>query len=132
VVWYGDSIIEYWQDKAEDVWEDYMEDGDWKGSWAGIAGDTTRNLLFRIQNGEFPDNIYPKVVIISIGINDLMYAGSKDLEDEDDLNKIVGNAKENVQDMISFIRSKACEVQFVISSVLTAGDDKDENDWPSK
>lgn len=80
VVWYGDSIIEYWQNKAEDVWEDAMEDDGFKGTWAGIAGDTTRNLLWRIQNGEFPDEVYPKVVIISIGINDLIYSGSSDLQ----------------------------------------------------
>ncbi len=36
-----------------------------------IAGDTTRNLLWRLQNGEGPGSLSPKVAIVLIGTNDI-------------------------------------------------------------
>eukprot|EP00873_Tetraselmis_striata_P045422 jgi/Tetstr1/465686/TSEL_010328.t1 len=135
VVWYGDSIVEYWAERAGSVWRDYMEQAGFRSTWAGIAGDTSANLLYRITHGEFPDRIYPKVVVISIGIVDLVRAANRDLEDGNNRARIVTNAMENVRDMIAYIRSRACETQVVITSVLTCGDggDDDENyDWPSR
>mmetsp|Transcript_55908 Transcript_55908/g.84606 ORF Transcript_55908/g.84606 Transcript_55908/m.84606 type:complete len:413 (+) Transcript_55908:93-1331(+) len=38
----------------------------------GIYGDTTANLLFRINHGEVPDTLNPKVWWILIGANDLV------------------------------------------------------------
>lgn len=57
-----------------------MEQAGFRSTWAGIAGDTSANLLYRITHGEFPDRIYPKVVVISIGIVDLVRAANRDLE----------------------------------------------------
>ncbi|KAL7557717.1 hypothetical protein ACA910_018511 [Epithemia clementina (nom. ined.)] len=41
----------------------------------GIAGDSSSNLLWRIEHGELPDNIVSKVFWISIGSNDLAKGG---------------------------------------------------------
>jgi hypothetical protein len=42
-----------------------------------LAGDTSANLWWRIQNGELPRNHAPKVAVVEIGANDLSlaYAG---------------------------------------------------------
>jgi len=37
----------------------------------GIAGDTTSNVLWRIQNGEMPDYLNPKIWWLVLGTNDL-------------------------------------------------------------
>jgi lysophospholipase L1-like esterase len=37
----------------------------------GIAGDTTPNLLWRLQNGELPLNLNPQIFVVLIGTNDL-------------------------------------------------------------
>lgn len=37
----------------------------------GIAGDTTPNLLWRLQNGELPLNLNPQIFIVLIGTNDV-------------------------------------------------------------
>lgn len=44
-----------------------------------LSGDTTSNLLCRMEMGEF-QGAYPKVVVISIGINDWVYARDKDIQ----------------------------------------------------
>jgi lysophospholipase L1-like esterase len=60
----GDSITEGWGNNAV-----------WKKSYAprnavnlGIGGDTTQNVLWRIQNGEL-DGLSPKAVVLMIGTN---------------------------------------------------------------
>lgn len=47
---------------------------------AGISGDRTQNLLWRIQNGEY-NSASPKYVTIAIGVNNLLSGG-------DDINSI--------------------------------------------
>lgn len=37
----------------------------------GIAGDTTPNLLWRLQNGELPPTLDPRIFVVLIGTNDL-------------------------------------------------------------
>jgi lysophospholipase L1-like esterase len=60
----GDSITEGWGSNAV-----------WKKAYAprnavnfGIGGDTTQNVLWRIQNGEL-DGLAPKAVVLMIGTN---------------------------------------------------------------
>ena len=38
----------------------------------GLIGDTTVNLLWRLENGEGPDGLKAKVVVVLIGTNDLV------------------------------------------------------------
>ena len=35
------------------------------------AGDTTRNLVWRLEHGEGPERLRPAVVVLQIGTNDL-------------------------------------------------------------
>ncbi|XP_059161275.1 platelet-activating factor acetylhydrolase IB subunit alpha1-like [Physella acuta] len=45
----------------------------------GIGGDTTENVLWRIQNGEF-DNIQPKVIAILVGTNNVDHSADRVVE----------------------------------------------------
>jgi len=45
----------------------------------GIAGDTCPNLLWRIQNGELPQELNPKMFWLLIGTNDLTYECSEEV-----------------------------------------------------
>eukprot|EP00558_Chaetoceros_sp_UNC1202_P007532 CAMPEP_0197234540 /NCGR_PEP_ID=MMETSP1429-20130617/2265_1 /TAXON_ID=49237 /ORGANISM="Chaetoceros sp., Strain UNC1202" /LENGTH=400 /DNA_ID=CAMNT_0042692979 /DNA_START=35 /DNA_END=1237 /DNA_ORIENTATION=+ len=85
VVFYGDSITEGWMgtsygsadtmmDKNLDAFKDNfsLEDGGkYKGLALGISGDRTTDLLWRLQNGEMPQSLHPKVFWLLIGTNDL-------------------------------------------------------------
>mmetsp|Transcript_25009 Transcript_25009/g.37979 ORF Transcript_25009/g.37979 Transcript_25009/m.37979 type:complete len:411 (+) Transcript_25009:60-1292(+) len=86
VVFLGDSIIEGWRGlsfgkvnpKKElntRVFEKLFAKGfghnaDFEGLALGISGDKTFNLLWRLQNGELPDNLHPKIWWLLIGTND--------------------------------------------------------------
>jgi lysophospholipase L1-like esterase len=85
VLFLGDSITEGWRGTsrghdiaraqgAQQVFTKHFEGGGseakYEGLALGIAGDTSTNLLWRIQNGELPDTLNPKVIWLLIGTND--------------------------------------------------------------
>jgi lysophospholipase L1-like esterase len=70
VVFFGDSLTEGW-DTA--VWERYLASrGVLK---AGVSGDRTDNLLWRLEQGNLAGP-QPKAVVLLIGTNDLAYGRS--------------------------------------------------------
>jgi len=85
VVLLGDSIIEQWNGRNKGAQKDNLDEikgvfnnlfrkdhgGMIDGLALGIAGDLTSNLLYRIQNGEMPQSLNPKVWWLLIGTNDL-------------------------------------------------------------
>jgi lysophospholipase L1-like esterase len=66
----GDSITQGWGQNA--VWQKYYASH--HAANFGIGGDTTENVLWRIQNGEI-EGISPKVVVLLIGTNNFGLEG---------------------------------------------------------
>jgi len=85
VVFIGENIVETWAGRSigfnstftTDVKKKYdkifqkSNGGKFNGLPLGIAGDTTSNVLWRIQNGEMPDYLNPSVWWLVLGTNDL-------------------------------------------------------------
>jgi len=61
----GDSITDGWS-KAPQIYESYF--GKYQPANFGIGGDTTQNVIWRIENGEL-DGIRPKVTVLMLGTN---------------------------------------------------------------
>jgi lysophospholipase L1-like esterase len=75
LVFYGDSITQDWERHGPPPWADFAPAwqrfyGDRNAVNLGFTGDTTANLLWRIEHGE-ADGIDPKVAVILIGANNL-------------------------------------------------------------
>jgi lysophospholipase L1-like esterase len=62
----GDSITDNWQGPGKQVWEKYY--GNRKAMNAGIGGDRTQHVLWRLDHGNI-DGINPKLAVIMIGTN---------------------------------------------------------------
>jgi lysophospholipase L1-like esterase len=65
----GDSITDNWQPAprgGKEVWEKYY--GNRKAMNAGIGGDRTQHVLWRLENGNI-DGIKPKLAVLMIGTN---------------------------------------------------------------
>ena len=70
VLFFGDSLTEGWDTT---VWEDYLAP---RGVLnAGVSGDRTDNLLWRLEHGNLAGP-QPKAVVLLIGTNDLAYGRS--------------------------------------------------------
>ena len=70
IVFFGDSLTEGW-DTA--VWEHYLAPRGLLN--AGVSGDRTDNLLWRLEHGNLAGP-QPKAVVLLIGTNDLAYGRS--------------------------------------------------------
>ena len=64
----GDSITDWWRSTGHDVFAKYF--GSQKVANFGIAGETTQQVLWRLQNGE-GTGFSPKLVMLMIGTNNL-------------------------------------------------------------
>jgi lysophospholipase L1-like esterase len=68
VVFIGDSITQLWQTTGLSDWnQDFAPLGSLD---AGVAGDATENVLYRLGQGNL-DGISPKLAVVMIGINDV-------------------------------------------------------------
>ncbi len=68
VVFLGDSITQGWNDTGKAVWDKFY--APLGAVNYGIGGDSTRQVLWRLQNGEV-DGLKPKLVVLKIGTNNL-------------------------------------------------------------
>jgi lysophospholipase L1-like esterase len=73
IVWLGDSITYYWQRHGGHGYDDILPI--WNQYYApygaldfGFIGDTTANLIWRLDHGQV-DGLHPQLVIILIGAN---------------------------------------------------------------
>ncbi|MFO1022462.1 MAG: platelet-activating factor acetylhydrolase IB subunit [Planctomycetales bacterium] len=74
LIFIGDSITQGWHPMAG-VWKKYY--GKRNAMNAGIGGDQTQHVLYRLENGNL-ENIKPKLAVIMIGTNN---AGSDSAEE---------------------------------------------------
>ena len=77
LVFYGDSITQDWERHGPPAWVNFAPVwqrfyGDRDAVNLGFTGDTTANLLWRVEHGE-ASGIDPKVAVILIGANNLGY-----------------------------------------------------------
>lgn len=68
VVFLGDSITNGWSAAGKAQWDEHF--APLKAVNYGIGGDSTRQVLWRIEHGLL-DGIAPKVVVVAIGTNNL-------------------------------------------------------------
>jgi lysophospholipase L1-like esterase len=62
----GDSITQGWEGAGKAAWEKYFAPR--KAMNAGIGGDRTQHILWRLENGNI-EGIKPKAAVIMIGTN---------------------------------------------------------------
>lgn len=104
VLFLGDSITAGWSGPGKEVWaRDYEP---LKASNFGIGGDTTRQILWRIENGEL-DGLQPKVVVLMIGVNNIFQNNGTD----DEIAK-------GVSEVITKILEKTPDSKILLQSIL--------------
>lgn len=101
----GDSITEGWNNNT--LWHDRYPRLTIVNF--GVGGDTTANLLWRIQNGEL-GKLKPRVVILMIGINNL------GRNDDDPPMVVVG-----IRAIVSELQAKLPASKIVVLGLLPSG-----------
>jgi alpha-L-fucosidase len=68
VVFLGDSLTHFWEQAGKKTWDEKI--APLNAVSFGINGDTTLEVIYRLQNGNLGGAADPKVVVLMIGTND--------------------------------------------------------------
>lgn len=116
VVFLGDSITHFWEKSGKAVWAENFAEGKYKSLNCGFAGDTTENLLWRIDDGEL-DGLDPKAFVLLIGTNN---TGHRDIRAEPPLDTVLG-----VKESVDRLRTKFPKAKVVLHPLLPRGEGPD-------
>jgi len=109
VLFLGDSITAGWATRAKHIWDHYYAKLD--AANFGISGDTTQNVIWRIENGEL-DGIHPKVVVLMIGTNNSASHTGAEIAAAD-------------KKIVAMIRAKIPETKVLLLAIFPRGPRKD-------
>jgi beta-glucosidase len=104
VVFLGDSITQGWDGDGKNVWKKRYEPI--RAANYGIGGDTTREVLFRLNDGIL-DGIKPKVVVLMIGTNNFGLPGDS-----------AADTAKGVAAVVSTIRKKAPDAKILLLGIF--------------
>lgn len=116
----GDSLTETWRGtegghkcvRCKAVPEVFMKEyGHIQSAAFGIAADRTAHLLWRLQNGELPEGLKAKVVVVLIGTNDLGQHGPATAEE----------TTKGIKSIVEHVRTVIPEAQVVPMAILPRG-----------
>ncbi len=108
----GDSITDNWAGPGKQVWEKYY--GNRKAMNAGIGGDRTQHVLWRLDHGNV-DGISPKLAIIMIGTNNSN--GNDNTAEE---------IADGIKAIVKELRDKLPETKILLLSIFPRGATSDE------
>ena len=105
VVFLGDSITHNWEEpgRGKEVWERHFASGRFRAVNFGIKGDSTCNLIYRLQRGVL-DGFKAKAVVLQIGTNNLK-------------NDSPGDIRLGVKACLDLIRAKQPDATVVLHPV---------------
>jgi len=105
-VFVGDSITEGWgwsPDWGVEIWNSAYKP---RGAFNyGIAGDSTSNVIYRINHNEF-DGVTPKVVVVMIGTNNVP------------ARQAAGDIANGIKAVVSGLKTKMGSAQYILMGVL--------------
>jgi lysophospholipase L1-like esterase len=111
LIFFGDSITHGWEGKdAAPIWNKYY--GTRKAMNAGIGGDRTQHVLWRIDNGNIA-GIKPKLAVIMIGTNN---AGADAPED----------IAAGIKAIVAKLRDKLPETKILLLGIFPRGATPDD------
>jgi len=121
VYFLGDSITRRWG-CTDPAYKDLMENWrknfyGWNAANFGWGGDTTHNVLWRIQNGEL-DGVDPKVIVLQVGTNDIGWRSYN----MDEAKAKVAEVTQGVKAIISECLKKAPNATILLTGIFPRGD----------
>ena len=109
VVFLGDSITHFWEDRGRAVWDRTFAAGRYRAINLGFSGDRTEHVLWRIAQGEL-DGYEAKAVVLMLGTNN---TGHFPFEQEPPEDTVVG-----MKAVLDAIRAKQPRAKIVLCSIF--------------
>ncbi|XHS77408.1 GDSL-type esterase/lipase family protein [Burkholderiaceae bacterium UC74_6] len=110
LVFIGDSITQGWKNEGKAVWQSHY--AGYHALNAGIGGDRTEHVLWRLQHGEI-DGLAPKVAVLMIGTNN---AGARSPE----------STAAGIKHLLDEIRQRLPQTRVLLLAVFPRGEKPDD------
>lgn len=110
VIFLGDSITQGWEGSGKAAWDKYF--APLKPMNAGIGGDRTEHVLWRLDNGNIK-GIAPKVAVIMIGTNNSRTNTSEQIAD-------------GIRAIVAKLRDKLPETKILLLAIFPRGVDNND------
>ena len=105
----GDSITRRWRgDESMKVWDKYW--GSYQAVNMGIGGDSTQNVLWRLQNGQL-DGYQARVFVVMIGTNNCWGEHT-----------VPADVAAGVKKILDLIHSKQPQAKILLLSIFPVGE----------
>jgi lysophospholipase L1-like esterase len=88
----------------------------WNAANFGWGGDTTQNILWRLNNGEL-DGVHPRVIVLLAGTNNV----GNSVAPEGDAAKIA-DITEGIQAIVRVLQTKAPEATVIVTAIFPRND----------
>jgi lysophospholipase L1-like esterase len=116
----GDSITRRWG-TSDEQYKAFLENWrqnffGWNAANFGWGGDTTQNILWRLQNGEL-DNLHPKIIVLMAGTNNV---GKLPPQANDDPR--VAEISRGIKAILDLCRQKAPKATIVLMGITPRND----------
>jgi lysophospholipase L1-like esterase len=115
VVFIGDSITDFWQNRGKAEWDKYF--GSYKALNLGISADRTEHVLWRLDHGQL-DNNQPKLFVVMIGTNN---TGHRKPDQETPEDTIAG-----IKAILDRLAAKAPQSKVLLHAVFPRGEKPDD------
>jgi lysophospholipase L1-like esterase len=114
----GDSITRRWEaTDYPDLLANWKKNFfGWNAADFGWGGDTTRNILWRLENGEL-DGVHPRVIVLLAGTNDLTPYASGIGGDA-----AVTSVTEGIQKILDVMRAEAPDATIILTGIFPRND----------
>ena len=120
VYFLGDSITRRWG-TSDEQYKHFLENWrlnfhGWNAADFGWGGDTTQNILWRLENGEL-DHVNPKIIVLLAGTNNV---GNKSPEGDNDPR--VEGITRGIKAILDLCRRKAPRAKIVLMGIFPRND----------
>ncbi|MBD0373836.1 MAG: hypothetical protein ICV60_23695, partial [Pyrinomonadaceae bacterium] len=118
----GDSITRSWG-TSDEQYKEFLANWrqnffGWNAADFGWGGDTTQNILWRLNNGEL-DNVNPKIIVLLAGTNNV---GNKSPQSSEDPR--VAETVRGIKAILEVCRRKAPRATIVLMGITPRNDNK--------
>ena len=113
IVFIGDSITQGYEYDGLAAWEALNKEYGNKITNLGFSADSTEHVIWRLENGEFPEGINPDYVVLMIGTNN---KGAPE------------STAAGIGKIVRIINSRSPESRILLFSILPRGEGMDDPD----
>lgn len=110
LVFIGDSITDFWQNRGKAEWDKYF--GQYKALNLGISADRTEHVLWRLDNGQL-EGYQPKLFVVMIGTNN---NGHRKPEQESTADTVAG-----IKAIVDRLGQKAPQSKVLLLAIFPRG-----------